>query len=288
MPYSSHDVFGAELNGKIYIPGGGAPHGFPAVMTNFDRLQIYDTQKDTWKLSSPMKINRRYCNVGMLEGKIWVIGGFQKIDGKEHATHTVEIYNPDSDSWTDGPELRFPCAQSVTGVVKERLYAVYCNEERTSNYAYSISSGEDKWKEETPPPYPIAQTDGCVFEDKIYIVVPAVGLISYDPSTKIWETNFPPVPNTKSPRAAAVAQYKDEIWVISGTDVVNDKMVWSYSPKNRTWTEGPSFPQPTFWADGLEVNGKLYVFGGATRSERHGIFVFWNTIYLHDEDNRQN
>jgi hypothetical protein len=29
----------------------------------------------------------------------------------------------------------------------------------------------------------------------------------------------------------------------------------------------------------LEVNGKLFVFGGAAYSKRHGIFVFRNKVY---------
>jgi hypothetical protein len=49
------------------------------------------------------------------------------------------------------------------------------------------------------------------------------------------------IPNTKAPRAAAVVNYK----------------------KNRyeslqVQTVGPNFPQSALWADGLEVDGKLY------------------------------
>jgi len=279
MPYGNHDVFGAELNGKIYIPGGGAPFGFPPVMTNFDRMMIYDTRKDTWKLSSPMRINRRYCNVGMLDGKIWVIGGFEKVDGKENATTTVEIYNPTDDTWTDGPSLSIPCSQAVAGVINNRLYVAYSGSDKPGNYAFSISASDSKWREEAAPPYPVAQTDGCVFRNKLYILIPAIGLISYDPSEKQWQTGYPPFPGTKSPRAAVVATYKKQIWIISGTDVPDDTLVWCYSPDERKWTAGPTFPQSTLWADGLDVNGKLYVFGGATYSKRHKIFVFRNNLF---------
>jgi N-acetylneuraminic acid mutarotase len=278
MPYSAHDVFGVELNGKIYIPGGQAPHGFPAVMKTFDRMFIYDTKKDTWHLSSPMKIQRRYCSVGILDGKIWVVGGYI-IDGSNQGTSTVEIYDPVTDSWSDGPTLNVPCVQSVAAVVKGRLYVMFSNEERTINYTLSISPGETNWRSDPPPPYPILQTDGCVLDNKIYIIVPAIGLIMYDPALKSWQTDFPAIPGTKAPRAAAVVNYKNQVWVISGADVEDEKMVWYYSPRERGWTKGPSVPKSIRWADGIEVNGKLYIFGGATYSERHEIFVFWNTIY---------
>ena len=282
MPYSAHDVFGVELNGKIYIPGGQAPHGFPATMKTFNRMFIYDTKKDTWQLSSPMKITRRYCSVGILDDKIWVVGGYI-IDGNDQATNTVEIYNPATDSWTDGPMLNAPCVQAVAAVVKGRLYVMFSNKERTINYTTSIAPGEITWRSDPPPPYPIFQTDGCELDNKIYMIVPAFGLIMYDPASQNWQTDFPSIPHTKAPRAAAVVNYKSQVWVISGADVEDEKMVWYFSPKEREWTQGPSVPKSIRWADGIEVNGKLYVFGGAAYSERHEIFVFWNTIYSLNE-----
>jgi len=278
MPYSSHDVFGAELDGKIYIPGGQAPHGFPATLQTFGRIFIYDTQCDSWQLSSPMKINRRYCSVGILKGKIWVVGGYT-IDGSNERTGTVEIYDPAADSWSDGPGLDAPCAQSVAAVVNERLYVIYSNEEKTISYTVSISDGETAWRSEPPPPYPVFQTDGCEVDHKICINIPAIGLIMYDPSSQSWQKNFPALTGTKAPRAAAVVNYMDDVWVISGADVEDEKMVWIYSPEERKWTRGPSVPKSIRWADGIEVYGKLYIFGGAGYSERHELFMFWNTIY---------
>ena len=103
MPYGNHDLFGVELNGKIYTAGGGANHGFPVVSENFDCLMIYDIQNDRWEVSPPMSTNHRYCSVGLLDGKIWVIGGFNKSDKvpekegrmwNDTPVNTVEIYDP--------------------------------------------------------------------------------------------------------------------------------------------------------------------------------------------------
>jgi N-acetylneuraminic acid mutarotase len=225
-----------------------------------------------------MKIKRRYCSVGTLDGKIWVVGGYIS-DVTDQVTSTVEIYDPDTDSWTDGPLLDVPCTQAVAAVVKGRLYVMFSNQERTINYTTSIAPGEISWRSDPPPPYPIFQTDGCQLDNRIYMIIPAVGLIMYDPALQIWQTDFPAIPHTKAPRAAAVVNYKNQVWVISGTDVEDEKMVWCFSTREREWTQGPSVPQSIRWADGIEVNSKLYVFGGATYSERHEIFVFWNTIY---------
>jgi hypothetical protein len=281
MPYCNHDVFGVEFKKKIYIPGGQAPNGFPAVMTNFDRMMIYDTRKDFWSLTAPMSINRRYCNVGVLGRKVWVIGGYERKAKGEHATPTIEIYDPKTGEWESGPSLAYPCAQSVVGTINDRLYVVFSDENRTRSYAFSISENEDQWQEETPPPCPVAQTDGCVHNGHLFLVIPGVGLISYCPKTKVWQTDYKSIPGTKAPRAAAVADYKGEIWVISGTDIPDEKSVWSYSLKSRNWYQRPGLPHPTFWADGIQVGKKLYVFGGASYSSKHNRFVFSNKLWYY-------
>jgi len=176
MPYASHDVFGVECKGKIYIPAGAANHGLPAVSRNFDCLQIYDIKNDCWDLSPPMSINRRYSNVGLLDGKIWVIGGYEKINGKESKTHLVEIFDPVTRSWATGPDLDLPRAETVTATVANRLYVFGSNSDEMV-CTLSISAGEKQWRTEPAAPYAILQTDGCVHNDKVYIMIGGVGLI---------------------------------------------------------------------------------------------------------------
>ncbi|MBV5314368.1 MAG: hypothetical protein JZU47_13785 [Prolixibacteraceae bacterium] len=52
-------------------------------------------------------------------------------------------------------------------------------------------------EEETAPPHPVAQTDGCVFGNQLYILIPAVCLINYDPASKQWQTDYPLFPKQK-------------------------------------------------------------------------------------------
>jgi len=75
-----------------------------------------------------------------------------------------------------------------------------------------------------------------------------------------------------------LATYKEKIWVISGRNVDDETRVNIYSPAEKTWCVGPAFPYSTLWADALEANGNLYVFGGATFSKRHNCFVYWDAI----------
>lgn len=282
MPYGNHDLSGVELNGKIYTAGGGAYNGFPVVSTNFDRLMIYDIQNDRWELSPPMSMNRRYCEISVLDGKIWVIGGFNKTSEaprkmwNDTPTNSVEIYDPIMGSWSTGPPMDVPRAETVACTMKGRLYVFGSTGKETFN-TISIAPGEKEWRIEPGAPFPISQTDGCAINDKAYIIAGgSTGLIMYDPDTQTWHTDLPPIPGSKPTRSAALAAYKGKIWVISGRGVGDGTQVIIYSPADKSWTFGPSYPVAAFWTFGIEANGNLYVPGGSISSENRGVFVYWD------------
>lgn len=273
MPYANHDVFGAVYKDRIYIPGGAAPYGDPPVMTNFDKMLIYNTKQDSWTVTSPMSKNRRYCSVAYFNKKIWVIGGHVRIGKSEKATPTVELYDPEKDQWSKGPDLPFPCAESIVGVLKNRLYVAY------GNHFFSISANEKEWRVEPSPPYFVQQTDGCVLNNKLYLTILDEGMISFDALTSTWETDYPPLPDGKAPRAPAVVNYKNKVWVISGSDVENDKSIRIYNPRRNSWRVVEDFPQAISWADGVVVNREMYVFGGAAWSAKDKKYIFRDSIW---------
>ena len=280
MPYCNHDVFGATYKGKIYIPGGAAPYGVPPVMTNFDKMLIYDTKQDHWTVTSSMSMNRRYCNVAYFDNKIWVIGGYVRVGKIETATSTIELFDPDDEVWSKGINLPIPCAESVAGVLNNRLYVAY------GKHFFSISANEKKWKVEPTPPYIVQQTDGCVLNNKLYLTILGEGLISFDADSSTWFTNYQPLPEGKAPRAPAVVNYKNEVWVISGSDVEHEKQVRIFNPKKNKWRIVTDFPQAVSWADGVVVNKEMYVFGGAAWSTKDKKYIFRDTIWKLDKHYR--
>ena len=75
MPFGSHDVFGAELDGKLYVPGGMADHGLPARFTYFSEMFIFDPSVNQWSMTKPMSKPLCYSGLAAISGKIWVVGG---------------------------------------------------------------------------------------------------------------------------------------------------------------------------------------------------------------------
>jgi len=232
-----------------------------------------------------MSINRRYCEVGLLDGKIWVIGGFyyNKPENEprrgwdDKPVNSVEIYDPETGKWSPGPLLDVPRAETVACTMAGRLYVFGSTGKETIFNTLSIGPGEDEWRIEPPAPVQIWQTDGCTVNDKAYIVIGrSTGMIMYDPATMSWHTDIPIIPGSIAPRSAVMAAYKGKVWIISGHGAEDEKHVFIYDPQDKTWSNGPSYPYPCFWTFGMEANGNLYVPGGSTMVQNRKSYVYWD------------
>jgi len=80
----------ATLNGKLYACGGYDGNQF------LRSVEMYDPNKDAWKLVAPMNVKRSRVALSANMGKLWAIGGY---DGESNLS-TVEVYDPESDTWT--------------------------------------------------------------------------------------------------------------------------------------------------------------------------------------------
>lgn len=285
LPYGNHDLSGVVYKNKIYTAGGGAHHGFPVKTDSFDRLMIYDIENDYWELSAPMSINRRYCEVGLLDEKIWVIGGFyyskQENEPRkgwdDKPVNSVEIYDPETGKWSAGPPLDVPRAETVACTMAGRLYVFGSTGKETIFNTLSIGPGENEWRIEPPAPVQIWQTDGCAVNDKAFIVIGrSTGMIMYDPATMSWHTDLPEIPGSRAPRSTNAGAYKGKVWVISGHSTSNEKEVLIYSPEDKTWSEGPSYPFQSSWTFGIEADGKLFIPGGAAMVRNRENYLYWD------------
>jgi N-acetylneuraminic acid mutarotase len=106
------------VNGKIYMIGGITPmeNGKPGTrVTGLN--QAYDISTNTWETRSPMPTTRNHAFSGVVNGKIYVIGGRQGAANipVTSPTDIVEAYDPATDLW--GPVRQpMPTARSGGGV----------------------------------------------------------------------------------------------------------------------------------------------------------------------------
>jgi len=104
MPTARHHIATAVVDGKLYAMGGRfLGNGVPSedmrdTLTNFNRLEIYDPETDTWTVGQPMPTKRSgFTATEASDGNIYVFGG-QGVGGED--INSVEKYDPKTDKWT--------------------------------------------------------------------------------------------------------------------------------------------------------------------------------------------
>ncbi|WAR03750.1 KLH20-like protein [Mya arenaria] len=117
LPQPLRFTTSVSLKGKLYVFGGENSE------TIVNTAYRYDPCSDTWTELVAMATGRVLAGSVVHHGKIYVIGGNGKVSDKwkreylpEYCVSSVEIYDPDSNSWSPGPEL--PNALCGAGVVK--------------------------------------------------------------------------------------------------------------------------------------------------------------------------
>jgi N-acetylneuraminic acid mutarotase len=105
-----------EVGGKIYLIGGLEPYenGMGTRVTG--RNQMYDPATNTWTERSPMPTSRNHAFSGVVNGKIYVIGGRIGAGNIPATTNidVVEEYDPATNLW--GPiRNRMPTPRSGGG-----------------------------------------------------------------------------------------------------------------------------------------------------------------------------
>jgi len=178
LPGKRGSAIAAEVGGKIYVIGGattveGSKDPFvtffgPARVLGTN--DVYDPATNKWESRAPMSVPRNHAFSGVVNGKIYVIGGRTGHAFILSATNTdvVEEYNPVSNTWSM-PKERMPTARSggASGTDGRRIY---------------VAGGEVTTKE---------------------LVAAFRAIEAYDPATNSWST-LPSMPMPRHGVAGAV------------------------------------------------------------------------------------
>ena len=94
LPHELYNHCQVEIGGNVIIAGGR--QGDDAS----DKTFILD--ENEWKEVKHMKVPRQFHSCAKLSDKLYSVGGKT---GTYELLDSVEVYNPLSDIWTDGPKL---------------------------------------------------------------------------------------------------------------------------------------------------------------------------------------
>jgi N-acetylneuraminic acid mutarotase len=133
MPSKRGSPVAAAVGDRIYVIGGvsllpGSTEtalGFNVPQASVGTVEEYDPEANTWRERTPMPTPRNHTTAGVVNGKIYVIGGRVGAAFISEATDisAVEEYDPATDKWSS-PRSRMPTARSAlgSGVMNGRIY----------------------------------------------------------------------------------------------------------------------------------------------------------------------
>jgi N-acetylneuraminic acid mutarotase len=179
---TSYAVVG-EINGLIYIAGGD---GGTITLPN---LQVYDPAKDWWDSRRPMPKDQRgfagrLRGAGaVINGKLYVAGGWNNNEGWRLPTETLFIYDPTTNNWgtgkppgggwTAGANMPLRSGTSIAGMIGGKLY-VYTQDVGAYGFDHRrfhvYDSATNVWKEISEVTHLHRGGAGGVIGGKFYMV----------------------------------------------------------------------------------------------------------------------
>jgi N-acetylneuraminic acid mutarotase len=153
LPTKRGSPIAAEVNGKIYVIGGTI--GDPKIddgtvypnrsARSLGTNEVYDPATNTWRNANPMPTPRNHMFVGVVNSKIYVIGGRYASSFITVATNSdlVEEYDPATDTWGPENRARLTMARSGGGFATHNgLIYVAGGEVQTAQYLGAFRSLE--------------------------------------------------------------------------------------------------------------------------------------------------
>src|SRR5262249_51966831 len=203
---------------------------------------------------------RQEISTAVLDGKIYVIAGFDSSGGN---TSTVDVYNPQTNTWSSAAPLPIATNHNAAAVAAGKLYAFG----RTSNRAFLDNLQSNSWWEVAAMRFQHANTAAVgVISDKIYVAggngpnMNQTELEVYDPAANTW-TQLASMSVPRNHTAGGVINSK--FYVVGGRPGdAPASALEVYDPQTNTWTRLANMPTGRSGIGAGVVNGELYVFGG--------------------------
>ncbi len=258
------------------------------------RWNVGDSQ---WNEIPPVPGPGRLASTAQaVHGKIYLFGGYTvAADGAEKSLPDVDIYDPETDTWSAGAPMPLPVDDAVSGVWRDSLVYLVSGWHDTGNVTevQFYNPATDKWKGATPiPGTPVFGHTGSIVGNTIVYIDGAransagprftieqsswLGQIDpLDPTSVSW-TRIEAHPGPPLYRAAAGVT-GDLVIFAGGTDNPYNyngigydgmpsqpsQLVFAYNPTSDTWEQLDPLPLASMDHRGIAViDGMLVIAGG--------------------------
>jgi len=221
---------------------------------------------ELWVTKTQMPTPRSYFAAAAVNGKIYVIGGYDFNTYGRLAT--VEEYDPATNTWALTPKasMQAPRSGLAAAVVNNKIYAIGGRDESSLTTVEEYDPETDRWETKANMPTARSALATVTVNNRIYVIGGVNGsnhfddVEEYDPETNTWQTKTN-MPTARSALAAVAVNNK--IYAIGGQK--GSSLSWEneeYDPATDSWrSRAPMNHERNFLASGA-VNGKIYAIGG--------------------------
>ena len=300
MPTARSGFTTCVVNGKIFAIGGEVD-GLGDL--SLSTLEMYNPKTDTWERKTDMPTPRTGAAASVVDGKIYAIGGTTlnrfELDvllpnnevrrirrWKPEELSTVEMYDPDTDTWTQKADMPTP-RQTNTCAVDGKIYAIGGTSSEIKSFRLDTvevyDPATDRWTKAKNMNHARAGAAVSVVDGKIYVMggtgLPMIinhpgpflsSIEVYEPKRNNW-TEVGDMPTAKAGHTASVINGK--IYVMGGyfrsqgQGTTDFKTIEIYHPRFGRWTQKPDMPVARVGHKAEVINRDIYIFNDASHSD---------------------
>jgi len=238
------DASAHVIAGRVYVCGGcnGEASQNSAMNSVLNTVERFDPSLGAWELMPPMLFARKCAAAGVIEGKLYVCGGY---DATEQALDLSECADPHASTvWEALPLMHEPRAEPSSGVVGRRLFV--CGGRGgvwlQLNSAEAFQPEEACWRPLPPMLEPRSGATAAALGLRLYVcggmgVSMLASVESFDTCGGFWEAVTP----ASVPRYGAAAAAADgRLYVFGGSHGWEQlDSAECFDPAARSWASLP-------------------------------------------------
>ncbi len=274
LPYPLDEPRGTAIDGQIYLAGGITDievlENDQLLLNSSDQLTRFDPKNGTFTELAPLPEKLNHIGVVAYDHDLYVLGGYGGTrDGNTKAG--FYRYDPDTDRWSQMPEMPEPRAAMAAGVVGDQLIvAGGALNTKPMSEAFAFDFKTRRWTRLPDMPSRREHVGAAVAGDKLYVLggrAPGSLAVdtaeSYDVSERRW-TRLPPMP-TGSGGLGVVAIGDQVIAVGGGNDGAGTVTgaVQEWDPQTERWASLPAMRTPRHGHATTAIGDRIWVFGGS-------------------------
>jgi N-acetylneuraminic acid mutarotase len=258
----------AAVGGKVHVLGGAV------LGVTGPYHQEYDPATDKWRARAPVPRALDHMGSAVLNGKIYLIGGF--VGGGVHrdGQNTAFEYDPGSDTWRILAPMKVGRGSVGVAVLDGKIHAIggrSPDNTKTVDTHEVYDPATNTWKDLASLPKARDHAAATAAEGKIYYAggrfatsSDRTGMMDiYDPKANTW-TAGPPMP---TPRSGLISTYYKGLFVVLGgewppemrTNVENE----AFDPKTNAWRALAPMPAGRHATQAAVVGDQVYLAGGS-------------------------